>query len=43
MLKHLRRIWRSAITGRFVSRLFAKEHPETTVSERVDCDEGDRL
>lgn len=33
MLKTLRR-WRSAITGRFVSKQYAEEHPETTVAER---------
>jgi len=33
----VRRAWRafrSAITGKFVSRQFADEHPEQTVSER---------
>ncbi|MBC2668767.1 hypothetical protein ACFOON_15125 [Novosphingobium piscinae] len=33
----IRRAWRmfrSAITGRFVSRAYAKEHPAETVSER---------
>lgn len=29
------RRFRSAITGRWVSRLFAKKNPDTTVSERV--------
>lgn len=33
--ERVRRIWRSAITGRFVSKDYAKEHPETTVSEEV--------
>jgi hypothetical protein len=33
LLKLLRR-FRSAITGRFVSRDYAEKHPETTVSER---------
>ena len=28
------RAFRSAITGRFVSRRFADEHPDQTVSER---------
>lgn len=28
------RVFRDAITGRFVTRLFAKNHPDTTVSER---------
>jgi len=27
--------YRSAITGRFVSRLFAIKNPDTTVQERV--------
>lgn len=31
--RRLRRLFRSAITGRFVSRLFARRHPDTTVSE----------
>ena len=33
----IRRVWRafrSAITGRFVSRKFAQAHPSETVSER---------
>lgn len=34
----VRRIWRSAITGRFVSKKYAKEHPETTVQEVVGED-----
>ena len=36
------RIWhrfRSAITGLFVSRKYAEEHPETTVAEKVTEDE----
>lgn len=28
--------FRSAITGEFVSRLYALLHPATTVSERID-------
>lgn len=28
--------FRSAITGRFVSREYAEEHPETTVAETVE-------
>lgn len=39
LLKKLfRRRWvyRSAITGRFVSEAFAKDHPETTVKERAE-------
>jgi hypothetical protein len=39
--KLFKRLWRSAITGRFVSRKYAEGHPETTVSERVLRDEGD--
>lgn len=26
---------RSAVTGRFVRRAYAKSHPETTVNERI--------
>jgi hypothetical protein len=34
--------WRSAVTGKFVGRLFAALHPETTVKERVSLkDSGD--
>ena len=33
VLRTLRRIFRSAITGRFVSAAFAKLNPHTTVSE----------
>lgn len=36
----IRRIWRrfrSAVTGRFVSRNYAEQHPAETVSERVDA------
>jgi hypothetical protein len=33
--------WRSAISGKFVGRLFAALHPETTVRERVLKDSGD--
>ena len=28
--------WRDAATGRYVSRLYALLHPNTTVRERVD-------
>lgn len=31
---NMKLVFRSAITGRFVSRMFALLHPETTVSER---------
>jgi len=40
MLESLKRLakrvyrWRSAITGRWVSREYAKAHPEETVRER---------
>lgn len=34
--------WRSAITGKFVGRLFAALHADTTVRERIDLqDSGD--
>lgn len=33
--KLFRWVWRSAITGKFVSRKYAEEHPETTTKERV--------
>jgi hypothetical protein len=44
MIHHLKRMWkrwRSAITGRFVSRETALDSPATTVSETVMRDEGD--
>lgn len=28
-------IYRSAVTGRFVSKAYAKDHPDTTVSQTV--------
>jgi hypothetical protein len=34
MLKLIRSLWRSAITGRFISRKDAEQHPETSVKER---------
>lgn len=34
MIRKALRWFRSAVTGRFVSRRFAEEHPETTVEER---------
>lgn len=34
MIRKALRWFRSAITGKFVSRKFAEEHPETTVEER---------
>lgn len=33
MNRRLRAWFRSAITGRFVTRLFARKHPHTTVKE----------
>lgn len=42
LLHHIRRLFRSAITGKFVSKEFAEAHPETTVKETVR-DEGDVL
>lgn len=33
MTGRIRRLWRSAITGRFVTALFARRHPDTTVVE----------
>jgi hypothetical protein len=35
LLHHIRRLFRSAISGKFVSREYAAQHPETTVEERV--------
>jgi hypothetical protein len=34
MIRFIRWLWRSAITGRFISRKEAEEHPETSVKER---------
>jgi hypothetical protein len=35
MIRRLFRwLWRSAITGRFISREEAEEHPETSVKEK---------
>jgi len=34
------KIYRSAITGRFVTEEYAREHPDTTVGERVENREG---
>lgn len=33
--KFIRWLWRSAITGRFISREEAEAHPETSTKERV--------
>lgn len=41
MIRFLRWVWRSAVTGKFVSRRYAEEHPQETVRERVMRDEGD--
>lgn len=41
--KLFRWLWRSAVTGRFVSRAEAEAHPDTTTRERIMRDEGDRL
>lgn len=35
IFKAIRRIWRSSITGRFVSKLYAQKHGDTTVEEQV--------
>ena len=39
MKKHIAKVWRrfrSAITGLFVTREYAEQHPDTTVSEKVE-------
>jgi hypothetical protein len=39
MIRRFKRVWhvfRSAITGRFISREEAEAHPETSVKERVE-------
>jgi hypothetical protein len=33
--KTVRRVFRSAITGRFVSKKFAEENPDTTISHNI--------
>ena len=43
LIHRIVRIFRSAITGKFVSREYAEAHPETTVAEKVVRDEGDVL
>lgn len=40
--KLIRWLWRSAVTGRFISRKEAEAHPESSVRERMR-DEGDSL
>jgi hypothetical protein len=37
-IRHWFRRFRDAITGRFVSRSFAEDHPDTTVAEREPRD-----
>lgn len=32
-VRRIIRLWRSAITGRFVTAKYAKDNPDTTVSE----------
>jgi hypothetical protein len=39
----IRWLWRSAVTGRFISRKEAEAHPETSTKERVLRDHGDLL
>ena len=39
----IRWLWRSAVTGRFISREEAEAHPDTSVKERVLRDEGDTV
>ena len=34
-----RTIYRSAITGKFVSAAYAEEHPDTTIKQRVEVEE----
>jgi hypothetical protein len=34
--RFFRWVWRSAVTGKFVSRKYAEEHPAETVRERID-------
>jgi hypothetical protein len=46
MIRHLKRVWyvfRSAVTGKFISREEAEANPESSVRERVLRDEGDAL
>ena len=37
IIRRLLRRFRDAITGRFVSKAYAEQHPDTTVGEKV-CD-----
>jgi hypothetical protein len=46
MIHRLKRAWfvfRSAVTGKFISRKEAEAHPETSTKERVLRDHGDLL
>jgi hypothetical protein len=35
MIRLIRWLWRSAVTGRFITRSEAKAHPDTSVRERL--------
>jgi hypothetical protein len=35
LTKKIRKLWRSAVTGRFVSKAFALLNPKTTTEEKV--------
>ncbi len=35
IIRAVRKLWRSSITGRFVSRKYAEKHGDTTVEERT--------
>lgn len=35
VIAKIRKVFRSAITGRFVTRLYAEANPDTTVAETV--------
>jgi hypothetical protein len=39
----IRWLYRSAVSGRFISREEAEAHPESSVREKVLRDEGDAL
>lgn len=44
MRKFIHWLWRSAVTGRFISRKEAEAHPDTTTREKLPMrDEGDLL
>jgi hypothetical protein len=42
LIRKARHWWRSSVTGKFVSKVFAKAHPNTTEEESMR-DEGDVL